>query len=57
MNLIHALGASVSMATSGAQSVEGGNWRIFEGMLDECKASLHKGVEVSKERIRARRSS
>ena len=44
---IHALGASVSMATGGAKQVEGGNWRIFQAMLDDAEAALHLGVEVS----------
>lgn len=47
MNQIHALGAAVSLATRGAQAVEGGNFRIFEGMMDESKATLRLGTEVS----------
>lgn len=46
MHDIHALGASVSMATGGAKSVEGGNWRIFDGMLDEAKATRRLGPKV-----------
>ncbi|WVW81705.1 hypothetical protein I302_103700 [Kwoniella bestiolae CBS 10118] len=47
MDHIHALGAGVSMATGGASQVEGGNWRIFRGMLDDSKATVHLGTEVS----------
>ncbi|WVQ64724.1 uncharacterized protein L199_002891 [Kwoniella botswanensis] len=47
MDHIHALGAGVSMATGGASQVEGGNWQIFRGMLDDSKAKVHLGTEVS----------
>ena len=48
MNEIHALGAGVSMATAGAKSVKGGNWRIFEGMLGESKAVVNLQTLVSR---------
>ncbi|WWC58035.1 uncharacterized protein I303_100570 [Kwoniella dejecticola CBS 10117] len=47
MNQIHGLGAGVSMATGGASQVEGGNWQIFRGMIDDSKATIHLGTEVS----------
>ncbi|WWD22349.1 hypothetical protein CI109_106840 [Kwoniella shandongensis] len=46
MNFIHALGAGVSMAVTGASQVEGGNWQIFQNMLDNSKAKVHLGTEV-----------
>lgn len=47
MSEIHALGAAVSMATSGAKSVKGGNWQIFAGMLKNASATVVLGTEVS----------
>ncbi|WWC85730.1 uncharacterized protein L201_000596 [Kwoniella dendrophila CBS 6074] len=47
MEHIHGLGAVVSLATTGASQVEGGNRQIFEGMLAESKAIVHLGTEVS----------
>lgn len=34
------------MAAAGASAVEGGNWRIFESMLSESKASVHLDTQV-----------
>ncbi|ORY25191.1 Prenylcysteine lyase-domain-containing protein [Naematelia encephala] len=47
MDGIHALAASVSMAASGAMAVQGGNWRIFDAMLQEANVTLHLATEVS----------
>lgn len=47
MDQIHGLGAGVSMATSGAHAVAGGNWRIFKGMLDESEARVYLNTAVS----------
>ncbi|RSH90653.1 hypothetical protein EHS25_001258 [Saitozyma podzolica] len=47
MDMIHALGASVSMATGGAKAVQGGNWRIFEAMLKNASATMHLGTTVT----------
>lgn len=46
MNQIHALGAAVSMATSGAQSIAGGNWQIFDRMLKNASATVVLGTKV-----------
>ncbi|EIW73268.1 hypothetical protein M231_03632 [Tremella mesenterica] len=46
MSDIHALGASVSMATGGAMAVQGGNWRIFQSMSEDSKATVHLGTQV-----------
>ena len=46
MHDIHALGAIVSVATPGAKSVEGGNGRIFKGMLDEAKVTSRLNTPV-----------
>lgn len=43
---IHGLEAMVCMATDGAMSVEGGNWRIFEGMAERAGAEVVLGMEV-----------
>lgn len=47
MNEIHALGAAVCMATSGAKQIVGGNWQIFDRMLKEAKAKVHLKTVVS----------
>jgi prenylcysteine oxidase/farnesylcysteine lyase len=47
MDQIHGLGAGVSMATSGAHAVRGGNWRIFKEMLDESMAQVYLNTTVS----------
>lgn len=47
MDQIHGLGAGVSMATSGAHAVQGGNWRIFKEMLDESNAGVYLNTTVS----------
>ncbi|WVF66429.1 hypothetical protein IAT40_001169 [Kwoniella sp. CBS 6097] len=44
---IHALGAGVSMATSGASQIEGGNYQVFQSMLDASGATVHLGTEVT----------
>ena len=46
MNGIHALGASVSMATGGAKSIGGGNWKIFKAMVENSKARLRLNTEA-----------
>nr|XP_019048632.1 hypothetical protein I302_02404 [Kwoniella bestiolae CBS 10118]OCF27562.1 hypothetical protein I302_02404 [Kwoniella bestiolae CBS 10118] len=47
MPQIHALGAGVSLAASGASSIQGGNWQIFKGMLDESKATVKLNTQAS----------
>jgi prenylcysteine oxidase/farnesylcysteine lyase len=47
MDQIHGLGAGVSMATAGAHAVEGGNWRIFNAMLEDSKAGVYLNTTVS----------
>ena len=37
---IHGLETMVCMATDGAMSIEGGNWRIFDGMIARSGANL-----------------
>ncbi|EJT97077.1 FAD/NADP-binding domain-containing protein [Dacryopinax primogenitus] len=44
---IHALGALVSMAASGAHSVQGGNWQVFSHMLRESGAKMKLNTTVS----------
>nr|KMM64579.1 hypothetical protein CPAG_00931 [Coccidioides posadasii RMSCC 3488] len=44
--LIHGLETMVCMATDGAKSVEGGNWQIFQGMVDVSKAHLNLETTV-----------
>lgn len=44
---MHALGGTVSMATSGAASVEGGNYRIFENFVNKSGAKLFLNTSVS----------
>ena len=47
MDQIHALGAGVSMATSGASAIMGGNWRIFFSMAAFSMATVWQGTTVS----------
>lgn len=44
---IHAVGGMVSSATTGAVSVEGGNYQVFEQFLKHSKASVHLSTKVS----------
>lgn len=44
---IHGLGGTVSMATSGAVSVEGGNFKIFENFVNKSGAKLYLNSTVS----------
>lgn len=47
LEYIHGLEAMVCMATDGgARSVEGGNWRIFEAMVNASGANLRLGERV-----------
>ncbi|PLN83257.1 putative prenylcysteine lyase [Aspergillus taichungensis] len=45
--LIHGLEAMVCMATDGAMAIEGGNWRIFDGMLKAAKANVRANHAVT----------
>lgn len=47
LGLIHGLESIVCMATDGAVSVEGGNWRIFEGMLKASRADVRLNTTVA----------
>jgi len=47
LGLIHGLETMVCMATDGAVSVEGGNWRIFEGMLKNSSVDLRLKATVT----------
>ncbi|KOS37865.1 hypothetical protein ACN38_g11319 [Penicillium nordicum] len=40
LQLIHGLESTVCMATDGAVSIEGGNWRIFDGALGASGANI-----------------
>ncbi|KFA67015.1 hypothetical protein S40285_05123 [Stachybotrys chlorohalonatus IBT 40285] len=44
---IHGLEAMVSMATDGAVSVIGGNWRIFDSMVRHSGAALYTNTSVT----------
>lgn len=46
LDQIHGLEAMVCMATEGAMSVEGGNWQIFDAMLDASGAHVHLERQV-----------
>ncbi|OAX82527.1 hypothetical protein ACJ72_03125 [Emergomyces africanus] len=45
--LIHGLETMVCMATNGAVAVEGGNWQIFQSMLEASKATVKLNSPVS----------
>ncbi|CAO1636851.1 unnamed protein product [Sympodiomycopsis kandeliae] len=40
---IHGLGGGVSLAATGAAGIKGGNFRVFQEMLDRSGATLHSG--------------
>ncbi|KAI6778134.1 Farnesylcysteine lyase-like protein [Emericellopsis cladophorae] len=44
---IHGVEAMVSFATEGAVSVEGGNWQIFDKMVQSSGATLHRNTSVT----------
>ncbi|KAL8687868.1 MAG: hypothetical protein Q9218_006080, partial [Villophora microphyllina] len=44
---IHGLDAMVCMATDGAMSIEGGNWQIFDGMIQTSGAMLLLNTSVT----------
>lgn len=46
VDVIHALEGAFSLAASGASSVQGGNWRIFERFLDESQAIVYLNTTV-----------
>ena len=48
LQLIHGLESIVCMATDGAVSIEGGNWRIFDGVLTASAADLRVNTTVTK---------
>ncbi|KAL2839077.1 hypothetical protein BJY01DRAFT_219516 [Aspergillus pseudoustus] len=45
--LIHGLETMVCMATDGAVAIEGGNWRIFDGMLKSAQADVRLNHTIS----------
>ncbi|KAL4962405.1 putative prenylcysteine lyase [Aspergillus stella-maris] len=45
--LIHGLESMVCMATDGAVSIEGGNWRIFDGMLNAAQSDIQLNKTVT----------
>ena len=46
LGLIHGLETMVCMATNGATAVEGGNWRIFKGMVKRSQAEVMLNTSV-----------
>ncbi|CZR57547.1 related to prenylcysteine lyase [Phialocephala subalpina] len=47
LNVIHGLETMVCMAINGAMQIEGGNWRIFAGMLNSSQALTLLNTTVS----------
>ncbi|KAK6509380.1 hypothetical protein TWF481_004129 [Arthrobotrys musiformis] len=45
---IHGLETMVAMSTDGAMAITGGNWRIFDKMVQTSKAGLHLETRVTK---------
>ncbi|KAK4985467.1 hypothetical protein LTR50_005952 [Elasticomyces elasticus] len=45
--LIHGLETMVCMATDGAMAVEGGNWQMFEGMVQASRADVRLHTQVT----------
>jgi len=48
LGYIHGVEAMVCMATDGAMSVKGGNWRIFDAMIRASGAALKLGTSVQR---------
>lgn len=47
LGVIHGLETMVSMATDGATQVKGGNWQMFDRMLNASGATVHLDTAVS----------
>lgn len=47
LGLIHGVETMVCMSTDGAMSVQGGNWRIFHGMVNSSKVDLKLQTAVT----------
>jgi prenylcysteine oxidase/farnesylcysteine lyase len=47
LQLIHGLESIVCMATDGAVAIEGGNWRIFDGVLTASAADIRVNTTVT----------
>jgi prenylcysteine oxidase/farnesylcysteine lyase len=47
LGLIHGLESMVCMATDGAVSIDGGNWRIFDGAVKAAKADIRLDTTVT----------
>ena len=47
LDQIHGLETMVCMAIDGPMSVEGGNWKIFDGMIKASQAHLHLNTTVT----------
>jgi prenylcysteine oxidase/farnesylcysteine lyase len=45
--LIHGLETMVCMATAGAMSIEGGNWQIFDRMINSTTKNVHLSTTVT----------
>ncbi|KAJ5452328.1 Prenylcysteine oxidase [Penicillium cf. griseofulvum] len=48
LQLIHGLESVVCMATDGAVSIKGGNWRIFDGALRASRANIKVNTTATK---------
>ncbi|KAI9822572.1 MAG: hypothetical protein M1827_000291 [Pycnora praestabilis] len=46
LGLIHGLETMVCMATDGGMAIQGGNWRIFDGMLEAADAHVRLNTRV-----------
>lgn len=44
---LHAVEGGVSLAATGARSIEGGNFQIFEQFLNRSGANIHLSTQVS----------
>ncbi|KAE9988249.1 hypothetical protein EG327_003423 [Venturia inaequalis] len=47
LGLIHGVEAMVCLATDGAMAIRGGNYRIFESMIDASAKSVHLSTDVT----------
>ncbi|QDS77868.1 hypothetical protein FKW77_000240 [Venturia effusa] len=47
LGLIHGVEAMVCLAAEGAMAIRGGNWRIFESMIEHSAKSVHLSTDVT----------
>ncbi|KAI3551390.1 prenylcysteine oxidase [Colletotrichum abscissum] len=57
LKYIHGLETMVSLAPEGARQVIGGNWQVFQAMLQRSNATLHRNTSVTSIAVKSGPSS